>query len=488
MAYVSKYTTTEAYESATVEKPFVGLTEDDNAVHFDDESWIKVWTVDGTAVTCSLGTYASGEKIYIPSSTTSLASLFTNNDAPYTNIKGIDVSRLDLSGITSLYLMFAYNWNTPLSVPCLDVSNWNTSSITNMSCLFQGNNIEFLDVSNWDTSKVTDMSGMFYANMKLNHLDVSKWDTSSVVTFNGIFGVCLKLEELDVSNWDVSNATNLGSMFRRCETLKSLDVSKWDTSKCAYMAEIFENCYELEGTLDLSNWDTSKVTSMEYMFRSNKKLTNIKGLDTFSTSKVYSMYCMFQGCNNVAEGDLKNAENFDTSSLSGYGIGAMFLGCDTITSLDLSGWDVTHLTNLYEPFSEMAELVTLDLSGWKFSPTGFWYGFANSPKLTTIKIGTWDLSSCSGGFNNTFGGCGSLTTIEGTITGIGQACTSNVTYSLGNAPLTEESVMVFINGLYDLTANGSSLTHTLSMSSTAYSNLTEDDIAIATNKGWIVSH
>ena len=52
--------------------------------------------------------------------------------------------------------------------------------------------------------------------------------------------------------------------------------------------------------------------------------------------------------------------------------------------------------------------------------------------------------------------------------------------------LTHDSLMNVINNLYDLSANGLS-SKTLNLGSTNISKLTEDEIAIATNKGWIVS-
>lgn len=59
----------------------------------------------------------------------------------------------------------------------------------------------------------------------------------------------------------------------------------------------------------------------------------------------------------------------------------------------------------------------------------------------------------------------------------------NLSYS---TKLTNESLMNVINNLYDLIANGLS-EQTLTLGSTNIAKLTEDEIAIATNKGWIVN-
>ena len=51
--------------------------------------------------------------------------------------------------------------------------------------------------------------------------------------------------------------------------------------------------------------------------------------------------------------------------------------------------------------------------------------------------------------------------------------------------LTHESLMNVINNLYDLNLNGKA--GTLALGTTNRAKLTDDEIAIATNKGWTVS-
>ena len=56
-----------------------------------------------------------------------------------------------------------------------------------------------------------------------------------------------------------------------------------------------------------------------------------------------------------------------------------------------------------------------------------------------------------------------------------------------NQALTHESMINTFNGLYDLTTTSYTGTATFWVSKYPYDNLTEDDIAIATAKGWVIS-
>lgn len=59
---------------------------------------------------------------------------------------------------------------------------------------------------------------------------------------------------------------------------------------------------------------------------------------------------------------------------------------------------------------------------------------------------------------------------------------ANTPPNLSYSPLTADSAMVFINGLEEVTE-----TKTLSLKDTTYDSLTEEQIAIATSKGWTVT-
>ena len=76
----------------------------------------------------------------------------------------------------------------------------------------------------------------------------------------------------------------------------------------------------------------------------------------------------------------------------------------------------------------------------------------------------------------------SLKTVLGPITGIGASWDDSTTaFSMEYCSLDNASAMVFINGLAEVTT-----TKNITFSRTTYDTLTDEQIAVATSKGWNV--
>ena len=66
---------------------------------------------------------------------------------------------------------------------------------------------------------------------------------------------------------------------------------------------------------------------------------------------------------------------------------AIFNGCSSLTSLDVSKWDTSKVTNMNSMFDSV-KLTTIDLSGWDTnSVTTMDSMFRRTSNLTNIKIG-----------------------------------------------------------------------------------------------------
>ena len=100
---------------------------------------------------------------------------------------------------------------------------------------------------------------------------------------------------------------------------------------------------------------------MSLMFSSCSGLTSLD-LSGFDTSGVTDMSNMFDGCSGLTSLDLSG---FDTSQVSR--IYSMFDGCSSLTSLDLSGFDTSKVTSMNSMFSGCSGLTSLDLSGFNTS-------------------------------------------------------------------------------------------------------------------------
>ena len=225
----------------------------------------------------------------------------------------------------------------------------------------------------WDVNKT---NVRFDFNDDLNIIFFPLIDTSNVTSMTGMFSGCKSLQYVPAIN--TSNVTNMGSMFSDCYSLISLDLSSFDTSKVTNMQNMFNGCKSLS-SLDLSSFDTSKVTDMKWMFNHCSGLTSLD-LSSFDTSNVTDMYYMFQYCSGLTELDLSS---FDTSNVTR--MEGMFSNCNKLTSLDLSSFDTSKVTNMSNMFKSCSGLTSLDLSSFDTSKvTNMNYLIDGSSGITKI--------------------------------------------------------------------------------------------------------
>ena len=295
------------------------------------------------------------------------------------DLTSLDVSHFDTSNVTDMGSMF-YQCS---ALTDLDLSHFNTSKVTDMSCMFYGcQGVTNLDLTSFNTSNVTAMNHMFGWNTSLTSLDLSSFNTSLVTDMSGMFIVCKGLTTIDLSHFDTSNVTDMQSMFYQCEALSNLDLSHFNTSKVTNMSSMFSDCYSLQ-SLDVSHFDTSNCTDMERMFYYCQSLGNLE-VGNFNTANVINMAYMF-------------------SRLK-------------LTSLDVSGFDLSHCENTESMFKNMSKLNTFYISptmenleesaceriGWfnpctLIAPSGFNFGVDMSSdtfvwKSGTFKLGVTDIS------------------------------------------------------------------------------------------------
>ena len=268
------------------------------------------------------GTYTvyflANDTIYSPKNS---ADLYANMGA----LVEVDTHNYDVSRVETMSNMFLNCKNLAV----MDTSEWKTGNVNNMYQMFRNCNALKAQVGGWDVSKVTNMYGMFAYNYALTELDVSKWQTGNVESMGAMFAYCfdlayldvskwdtgsvksframfqgnifkgnMKIKELDVSNWDTSNVTEIGWMFLSCAQLEELDVSNWDVSNVTVAANVFCDCYSLQ-SLDLSNWNTSKFTRTDHMFYDCRSVSTIYVGDGWDLSNVSNSGSMFGKCSSL---------------------------------------------------------------------------------------------------------------------------------------------------------------------------------------------
>jgi surface protein len=212
---------------------------------------------------------------------------------------------------------------------------------------------------------------------------------------------------------------------------KGASIPELDTSKVTNMKEMFNYCQKLT-SLDASNWDTSNVTDMSNMFNF---------------------------CNNLTSLDLSNWDTSNVTKMSN-----MFAYCSNLTSLDLSNWDTSNVTDMNSMFNSCSKLTSL-----------------SSIRADSLSIASYQSPFGSSNLTNLvdFGG---FINLKSSWDGI--YCLDRLT------ALSHQSLVNILNGLYDFTGNGETPTSSqgkIKFGSTHLANLSDEEKAIATNKGWVLS-
>ena len=216
-----------------------------------------------------------------------------------------------------------------------------------------------------------------------------------------------------VANIDTSDVTSLEHAFRSCEDTTLPIVPEMDTSNVEDFQGCFLGCSNVE-KLDLSTWNFSKVVGIP------------------ATGGGFSS--MFQDCTNLKEIlGIKDMIKSTYTDVASY----LFSNCSSLTSLDLSGWDLTNCQVWYL-FPGCSQLESIDTTGWNYQG-----------KIVDTGRTSYDAYSA---FSGMFQGCTNLTslnlsgisglfsTISNTPTGNFLNCSSLETIDLSNIQIVSNNI------------------------------------------------
>ena len=168
-----------------------------------------------------------------------------------------------------------------------------------------------------------------------------------------------------------------------------------------------ENCMISINSKEVSfkGSNTSNVTDMSFMFNGCTTLTSLD-VSSFDTSKVTNMSGMFGQCaiNSI------DVSSFNTSKVTD--MTRIFINCDNLTSLDLSNFDTSNITDMHHMFSGCANLTSLTLSNFNTSNvTNMYYMFEGCASLESLDLSGFDTSKVTD-MGGMFDGCSKLSTIR----------------------------------------------------------------------------
>ena len=220
-------------------------------------------------------------------------------------------------------------------------------------------------------------------------------------------------------------------------------------------ATSFEGCWQYD--------DTANVTNMYDMFGNNRKLLSIPPLNTSSAT---NMQRMFYSCRLI-----KKIPEIDTSKVTT--MQDMFYYCSNIT--EIPPLKTSKVTDMRDMFHDCTKLVIAPLMDDTSNVTRMDHMFDGCSCKKIKEIPNFDMTNVTNA-DYIFSSCYSLEKIH----------MININTNLGiysSTNFTREALLEIIGNLKAQTSG----TKTLEMGSKNLAKLTDEDKAIATNKGWTLA-
>ncbi len=186
---------------------------------------------------------------------------------------------------------------------------------------------------------------------------VKKWDLSALQD-NSVIGYLTSAGgdtyNLTISCEGIIYAPKISKyLFSDMKNLKSINFGNFNTENVEMIAGMFQGDESLE-SLDLSGWNTSKIYSMWGTFRECKNLKSIN----FSNwnPHITEMFNAFTNCFKLESLDMSG---FDVSGVTDFN--GLFVNDAALTSLNISTWNPSTVTKMDSMFSNVRNLSYLDI-------------------------------------------------------------------------------------------------------------------------------
>ena len=207
---------------------------------------------------------------------------------------------------------------------------------------------------------------------------------------------------------DVGSYTSAGLRPWNSES-SSITTVVFDASFADYRPTSTANWFFSMGSLTtitgIDNLKTNNVTSMLGMFQYCESLTSLD-LSGFNTVNVESMVNMFYGCKNLTSIDMSN---FNTASVTS--MASMFYECQSLSSIDLGSFNTSSVMNMSEMFENCTAMTSLDVTGFNTANvTRMDAMFSGCAGLTVLDISSFNTAQVTK-MTRMFGYCTNLKTI-----------------------------------------------------------------------------
>lgn len=388
----------------------------------------------------------------------------------------VDISNLDVSKVWRTAMMFS---NCTSVQTIVLPKNADLEYTANMfdGC---GNLTNIVNIDSMIMKHCLHAVWMFSGCSKLGNIDVSDWEMNmrnmAGWSCAGIFNGCSSMTYFDVSKWNTSTWTALNSMFAGT-SIESIDLSGWVSAKNSYdgknhtlnLRSMFSGCSKLKQVIGLEKILDSSVNAVTSLFKDCKSLTDISCLANCDFSNVTSIDRIFQGCTQLTTIDFNILSNSNFSKLQ-Y-MGYVFRDCSNLTRVIFpKNQNCIALRSVIGSLAgtkNLTDIENLPLINFKDNtlaeeqPEYVYYAYGNMTDIKdNINISFADKITAWDGFTN------------------------NTYVPKLFSKFSSNTIDNIVNALYDYSSEG--ITKTLDTKG-YISKFTDDQLLIASNKGWTVT-
>ena len=235
-----------------------------------------------------------------------------------------------------------------------------------------------------DGKNITPVYSYNFPEKSDNHIVYLSFKYTKASNSINMFKNITRLREIYFTDFKINGYIpdiSFQGMFRNCINLISVDLSKYSSSTLSSFNYTFSESISLKYVNFNFNKDLLSIKSAEYMFNKCISLTSID-LSKFNVTTALNLQNMFSHCISLKTINLTNFSPREANNIN-----HIFYNCSSLESIDLSYFNISKAKDISYMFAYCSSLKTIDIS--KFTPSNLENirnMFINCTSLSSINL------------------------------------------------------------------------------------------------------